>query len=397
MPQNHLTWVMVLSVITLLAIIGFDGWSGHFLHEGFGPSENTSHLPNITIIATGGTIAGATSSPEKTTDYKAGVLHIEEVIRSVEDQLRGVANVYVDQFSNIDSININSSFATSLSQHIAEELNKEATQGVVVTTGTHSLAYLAEFIGLAVISKKPIVVTGARRPHGSLGADGPSNLVAAVTTAATGGWSSENHNVVIVIQGKVMASRGTKKEDDQFLPGPRSLLGDIKDSKPFLRWLPGPCAPVKFNISSIPPGTSLPRVELLPAHQDFGADLVEAAIGLGAKGLVMVAYGDGYWPEASALQIKKLADENGVIAILVNQGQSEYVANARSGFGIPGGDWDPHQLRIVLQLLLWAEAEEEEIRRVVLMGSNRCGSATYRQGERVCHALQDGVMFQGTP
>jgi L-asparaginase len=66
----------------------------------------------------------------------------------------------------------------------------------------------------------------------------------------------------------------------------------------------------------------------------------------------MVAYGDGYWPEASALQIRKLADENGVIAILANQGQSEYVANARSGFGVPGGDWDPHQLQIVLQLLL---------------------------------------------
>ncbi|KAJ3454248.1 hypothetical protein MRS44_018142 [Fusarium solani] len=395
MATSCLIWALLL--LGIQAVIASNDRDGYFPYEPLVPSERTSHLPNITIIATGGTIAGATSSPEKTTDYKAGVLHIEEVIRSVEDQLRGVANVYVNQFSNIDSININSSFATSLSQHIAEELNKEATQGVVVTTGTHSLAYLAEFISLVVTSKKPIVVTGARRPHGSLGADGPSNLVAAVTTAATRGWSSENRNVVIVIEDKVMASRGTKKEDNQFLPGPRSLLGDIKDSKPFLRWLPGPCAPVKFNISSIPPGTSLPRVELLSAHQDFGADLVEAAIGLGAKGLVMVAYGDGYWPEASALQIKKLADENGVIAILANQGQSEYVANARSGFGIPGGDWDPHQLRIVLQLLLWAQAEEEEIRRVVLMGSNCCGYATYRQGERVCHALQDGVLSQGTP
>jgi L-asparaginase len=262
MAQIHLTWFLVLPIVALLGIIDFDGRSGHPLHEGFGPSENASHLPNITIIATGGIIAGATSSLAKTTDYKAGVLHVEKVIQSVEDQLRGVANVYVDQFSNIDSININSSFATNLSQHIAEELNKEATQGVVVPTGTHSLAYLAEFIGLAVISKKPVVVMGARRPHGSLGADDPSNLVAAVTTAATRVWSSENHNVLIVIQDKVMASRGTKKEGDQFLPRPRSLLGDIKDSKPFLRWLPGPCTPVKFNISGILLGTSLPRVEL---------------------------------------------------------------------------------------------------------------------------------------
>ncbi|KAI8648077.1 Asparaginase [Fusarium sp. Ph1] len=395
MAKNCLTRALLM--LCIWAVIDSNDRDGYVPYEPLVPSERTSHLPNITIIATGGTIAGAASSPEKTTDYKAGVLRIGEVIRSVEDQLRGVANVYVDQFANIDSININSSFAINLSQHIAEELNKEATQGVVVTTGTHSLAYLAEFISLTVTSKKPIVVTGARRPHGSLGADGPSNLVAAVTTAATRGWSSENHNVVIVIQDKVMASRGTKKEDDQFLPGPRSLLGDIKDSKPLFRWLPGPCAPVKFNISSIPPGTSLPRVELLPAHQDFGADLVEAAIGLGAKGLVMVAYEGGYWPETSALRIKKLTDENGVIAILANQGQSEYVANARSGFGMPGGYWDPHQLRIVLQLLLLEQAKEEEIQRVVLMGSNCCGYATYRQGEWVCHALQDDVLSQGTP
>ncbi|EEU38620.1 uncharacterized protein NECHADRAFT_55158 [Fusarium vanettenii 77-13-4] len=292
MATSCLIWALLL--LGIRAVIGSNDRDGYLPYEPLVPSERISHLPNITIIATGGTIAGATSSPEKTTDYKAGVLQIEEVIRSVEDQLRGVTNIYVDQFSNIDSININSSFATNLSQHIAEELNKEATQGVIVTTGTHSLAYLAEFISLVVTSKKPIMVTGAWRPHGSLGADGPSNLVAAVTTAATRGWSSENRNVVIIIEDKVMASRGTKKEDNQFLPGPRSLLGDIKDSKPFLRWLPGPCAPVKFNISSIPPGTSLPRVELLSAHQDFGADLMEAAIGLGARGLVMVTYGDGY-------------------------------------------------------------------------------------------------------
>lgn len=215
-------------------------------------------------------------------------------------------------------------------------------------------------------------MTGAILPHGAFGADGPGNILAAVRTAATEGWSSEGHEVVIVIQNKIMAPWGTKKENNEFKPGPRSLLGDIKDFKPFFRWLPGPCAPMKFDLGGLSPGTPLPEVVPFKAHQDFRAYQVEAAIANGAKGIVLVGYGDGYWPEASAQQIKKLADETDVVMVFAAEGQLEYVANARIGAGIPGGAWDPRQLIVFLQFLLWEGADEETIRRAVLSSPGSC-------------------------
>ncbi|RSL43412.1 hypothetical protein CEP54_015093 [Fusarium duplospermum] len=223
-------------------------------------------------------------------------------------------------------------------------------------------------------------MTGAIKPHTAISADGPGNIVAAVNTAATTGWISKGHEVVIIIQDKIMAPWGTKKENNLFLPGPRSLLGDIVDFKPFFRWLPGPCAPMKFDISQLSPETPLPEVAILQAHQDFRSGLVAAAIDMGAKGIVLVGYGDGYWPVASAEEIKKLAEENKVVIVFAAEGQLEYVANARIGVGIPGGDWNPRQLRIFLQILLWAGAGEEDIRSAILSLPESC--PTHETGQK---------------
>jgi L-asparaginase len=335
-------------------------------------SDAVDPLPNITIIATGGTIAGATDSPEKTTDYEAGALHIDDITEGISDAWRNDAIVHYDQFMNVDSLDIDSSRAVSISQRVTEVANNPHTQGIVLLLGTDLLSEVAVLLALTVTSHKPIVMTGAILPHKAFGADGPGNILAAVRTAATKGWSSERHEVVIVIQDKTMAPWGTKKESNRFLPGPRSFLGDIKDFKPFLRWFPGPCAPMKFDLSGLSPGTPLPEVVVLQAHQDFPTYLVEAAIAHGAKGIVLVGYGDGYWPVASAQQIKKLADETDVVMVFAAEGQGEYVANARIGAGITGGDWHPRQLRIFLQLLLWKGADKETIRRAVLNSPGSC-------------------------
>ncbi|KAJ4175494.1 hypothetical protein NW755_014879 [Fusarium falciforme] len=204
---------------------------------------------------------------------------------------------------------------------------------------------IAAFLALMVTSDKPIVMTGAVKPHTAIGADGPGNIVAAVNTAATTGWSSKGNEVGIVIQDKIMAPWGTKKENNLFLPETRSLLGDIVDFKPFFRWLPGPCAPMKFDISQLSPETSLPEVAILHAQQDFRSGLVAAAIDMGAKGIILVGYGDGNWPVASGEEIKKMTTKNQVVIVFAAEGQLEYVANARIGIGIAGGDWSPRQLR----------------------------------------------------
>ncbi|KAH6883858.1 Asparaginase/glutaminase [Thelonectria olida] len=334
MRPSCLTWFFLPYLMPLIILVGYDR---HPLYDAIEPSEETGPLPNITIIATGGTVAGATNSSEKTTDYKAGAIHIGALTRDIDVAWRNHANVHHDQFMNVDSININLSLAISLSQHVTKAANNPYIQGMVITHGTDLMSEMAMFLGLTVTSNKPVVMTGAIRPHTAFSADGPGHIVAAVKTAATTGWSSEGREVVIAIQDKIMAPWGTKKENNRFLPGPRSLLGDIKDFEPFFRWLPGPCAPMKFDLSGLSPETPMPEVVILQAHQDFPAYLVEAAIAKGAKGMVLVGYGDGYWPAASAEEIKKLVNKNNVVVAFASEGRSEYVANARIGAGIPGG------------------------------------------------------------
>lgn len=204
-------------------------------YDAAGLINKKSQLPNITIVATGGTIAGATGSSDGTTNYEAGVLSIDTITQGIGKELRTRANIDVEQFMNVDSININASLAISLSQHITKLVADPLIHGVVLTHGTDLMTEIAAFLALTVTSDKPIVMTGAIKPHTAIGADGPGNIVAAVNTATTTGWSSMGHEVIIVIQDKVMAPWGTKKENNLFLPGPRSLLGDIVDFKPFFR------------------------------------------------------------------------------------------------------------------------------------------------------------------
>ncbi|KAH7115689.1 Asparaginase/glutaminase [Dactylonectria macrodidyma] len=351
----------------------------HLWHENLETILETRHLPNITIISTGGTIAGTANSSEITTSYRSGALNITEVIKDIRGKLENVANIHVDQFLNIDSLEINSSIAVSISHRIGREVLNPCTQGIVLLLGTDLMSEVATLLSLTIKSNKPVVLTGAIWPHTATSADGPGHIIAAVTTAATIGRSSRNHEVIIVIQDKILAPWGTKKENDRFLPGPGSWIGDIRDFVPFFRRPFGHCAPLKIDVSGLDPGVPLPAVEILHAYQDFRPAFVATAIAEGAEGLVLVGYGDGYWPSSSAQQIRDLLLKTDVVTVLANAGQSEYVDKTRIGVGIPGGGWIPTQLRILLQVLLFSQVNEDEMRIILSDGPRFC---EYGTGDR---------------
>ncbi|KAH7115635.1 Asparaginase/glutaminase [Dactylonectria macrodidyma] len=351
----------------------------HLWHESLETILETRHLPNITIISTGGTIAGTANSSEITTSYRSGALNITEVIKDIRGKLENVANIHVDQFLNIDSLEINSSIAVSISHRIGREVLNPCTQGIVLLLGTDLMSEVATLLSLTIKSNKPVVLTGAIWPHKATSADGPGHIIAAVTTAATIGRSSRNHEVIIVIQEKILAPWGTKKENDRFRPGPASWIGDIRDSVPFFRRSFGHCAPLKIDVSGLDPGVPLPAVEILHAYQDFRPAFVATAIAEGAEGLVLVGYGDGYWPSSSAQQIRDLLLKTDVVTVLANAGQSEYVDKTRIGVGIPGGGWIPTQLRILLQVLLFSQVNEDEMRIILSDGPRFC---EYGTGDR---------------
>lgn len=153
-----------------------------FVRQDIRSAINAS-LPNVTIFATGGTIASQGSSNTQTVGYQVG-LGVQQLVDAVPEILN-ISNIAGYQISNVDSGSVNKSISLSLAHQINEELAKEEIAGVVITHGTDTLEETAFFLELAVNSEKPVICVGAMRPATALSADGPLNLLQAVTLAAS--------------------------------------------------------------------------------------------------------------------------------------------------------------------------------------------------------------------
>jgi L-asparaginase len=100
-------------------------------------------------------------------------------------EILNISNIAGYQASNVGSPSINETILLSLAHGITAELAKDEVTGVVVTHGTDSLEETAFFLQMTINSTKPVVVVGAMRPATALSADGPLNLLQAVTLASS--------------------------------------------------------------------------------------------------------------------------------------------------------------------------------------------------------------------
>ncbi len=87
----------------------------------------------------------------------------------------------------------------------------DAGEGVVITTGTDTLEELAVLCALLHDAEAPIVLTGANRPASRPGADGPANLLDAVTVAGAG--DSAGLGTTVVFGGEIHAAMTVRKVD----------------------------------------------------------------------------------------------------------------------------------------------------------------------------------------
>ena len=120
------------------------------------PDEINPNLPNITILATGGTIANPAASNDTNPNY----LPVETLIKAVP-QLWDVCNPKGIQVVNVPSSYINTTVLLKLSRAVQAELDNPGVQGVVVTHGTDTLEETAFFLDLAVKTDKPLIVVGS--------------------------------------------------------------------------------------------------------------------------------------------------------------------------------------------------------------------------------------------
>ncbi|KAH0425124.1 l-asparaginase [Colletotrichum camelliae] len=317
-------------------------------------------LPNITIFATGGTIAGSASSNAQTTGYQAGALGVDILIDAVPE-LWNVSNVKGVQVANVDSGSITPEILLNLTRLVQEALDDPYCQGAVVTHGTDTTEESAFFLDLTVKSEKPVVVVGAMRPATAISADGPINLLEAVTLA--GNPDAKGRGTMIVLNDRIGSAFYTTKTHsnslDTFKAVEQGYLGFFLDIKPIF-YYPAvlPYGRVYFNVSE---ATELPEVDILFGHQALQPALATAAVEAGAKGLVLAGMGAGGWTTPGRDTLKKLAEEHDTQIVVSSRTMGGFVEDDDALNTYGGWNLNPQKSRIMLQLALYASYTSEQL------------------------------------
>lgn len=308
--------------------------------------------PRITILATGGTIAGSAGSA-LSRGYRAGQIGIAEMVAAARE-LGLDADLSGEEIAAVGSQDIGWREWQALHGAIAQAIVDPAVDGVIVTHGTDTAEETAWLLDLTLPAGKPVVLVGAMRPADAVGSDGMRNFANAVRVA--GDAQAHGRGVMVVMGDAVYAASDIRKAAtsniDAFKGFPRGPLGLVNPAS--LDWF-GPAAkagePARFAWPA-----ALPRVEIVYAHADMDAAPVRSALATGAQGLVLAGLGQG---NASAPVLAALAEavQSGVPVVRASRVDEGYVDrnvevdDDAHGF-LAARSFNPQKARVLLQLLI---------------------------------------------
>jgi L-asparaginase type II len=319
-------------------------------------------LPDIHIIATGGTIAGTSGSSTDLLHYTAAKEGVELLIASVPE-INTYAHVTGEQFCNVDSDEITPAVWLNLSHRINTLLDFPGIDGVVVTHGTDTLEETAYFLNLVTSSEKPVVITGAMRPATAISADGPLNLLNAVQLA--GSRDATNKGVLISLNGEINGARDTTKTNTQSVETFRSpdfgLLGYMEDGGPlFYRVSTRKHTTTSgFNITGL---STLPRVDIVMTYPGMDATAIEAFVRNDTEGLVIDSMGNGGYPKAVIPALRSAATRG--IPVVISSRTGTGITTAEDPLFISADTLSPQKARILLMLALTKTNDQDRIAEI---------------------------------
>jgi L-asparaginase len=324
-------------------------------------------LPNVVILATGGTIAGAGATGTQAA-YTSGAVTIDTMLAAVPG-IRDLANIKGEQVSNVGSQDMTLEIMLKLAKRINALLAQTEVDGIVVTHGTDTMEETAFFLNLVVKSEKPVVMVGSMRPSTALSADGPLNLYDAVGVAADP--NSAGRGVLVVMNDWIHGAHALTKTSttaiQTFLSPLRGLVGistygknDFYNS-PHWKHTTGS----EFDVADV---TKLPRVDILYAYADMAPDLIDSSVANGAQGIVIAGVGNGNMNKAS-LEAAARAARKGVVVV-----RSSRVVTGAVGRNVEVNDdamnlvasdeLNPQKARILLMLALLKPRTTAEIQNL---------------------------------
>ena len=323
--------------------------------------------PNIVILATGGTIAGAAGSGTQA-GYKSGAVTIDAMIAAVPG-ITNLANIKGEQISNIGSQDMSFDIMLALAKRINELLPKADVDGILVTHGTDTMEETAFFLNLVVKSDKPVVMVGSMRPSTAVSADGPLNLYNGIGVATDP--NAKGRGVLVVMNDWIQAAHSLTKTSttavQTFMSPLRGVVGTATYGKNDFFNTPAwkHTTASEFDVKGV---SKLPRVDIIFACADMPPDLIDASTANGAKGIVIAGVGNGNMNKAS-LDAAANAVKKGVIVVRSSRvptgsvGRNVEVNDDELGF-IASDELNPQKARILLSLALLKSRPKQEIQNL---------------------------------
>ncbi|AYC18018.1 L-asparaginase [Dickeya dianthicola] len=314
-------------------------------------ANSAGKLPNVVILATGGTIAGSAATGTQTTGYKAGALGVDTLINAVPE-VKKLANVKGEQFANMASENMTGEVVLKLSQRVNALLARDDVDGVVITHGTDTLEESSYFLHLTVKSDKPVVFVAAMRPATAISADGPMNLLEAVRVASD--KQSRGRGVLVVLNDRIGSARYITKSNastlDSFRANEEGYLGVIIGNQIYYQNRLDKLHTSRsvFDVRDL---TSLPKVDILYGYQDDPEYLYDAALSHGVKGIIYAGMGAGSVSVRGIAGIRK-AQDKGVVVMRSSRTGNGIVPPDEALPGLVADSLNPAHARVLLMLAL---------------------------------------------
>jgi glutamin-(asparagin-)ase len=326
--------------------------------------------PNVVILATGGTIAGAGADVTNSATYQAAKVPVDKLIASVP-QMANVANVRGEQIFQIGSESLRNDNLMTLGKRVSALVKQNDVDGIVITHGTDTTEETAYFLNLVVKTEKPIVVVASMRPGTAMSADGTLNLYNAVVVA--GSKDARGRGTFVVMNDEINSGRDVSKMVNirpEAFKSPWGALGMVVEGKNywFRKLDKRHTTNSEFDIDKI---DALPLVEIAYAGGNVNDTAYRAFANAGAKAIIHAGPGNG---SVAATLVPVLQELRGKGLHII---RSSHV-NA-GGFVLRNGeqpddkyDWivahdlNPQKARILASVALTATGDTKELQRIFM-------------------------------
>ncbi|MEI7430649.1 MAG: asparaginase [Betaproteobacteria bacterium] len=326
--------------------------------------------PNVIILATGGTIAGAGADVTNSATYLAAKVPVDKLIAGIP-QLNNVANVRGEQVFQIASESFKNDNLLTLGKRVAALARQGDVDGIVITHGTDTAEETAYFLNLVVHTEKPVVVVASMRPGTAISADGMLNLYSAVTVA--GSKDARGRGVMVVMNDEINSGRDVTKAVNikvEAFKSPWGPLGLVVEGKNFWfrRLDKRHTINSEFDIEKI---NALPLVEIAYAGGNVDDVAYRAFANAGAKAIIHAGPGNGSVAgtlvpvlqdlRSKGIQIIRSSHVNAGGFVLRNAEQPDDKYD-----WIVAHDLNPQKARILATVALTSTNDSKELQRIFM-------------------------------